>query len=57
VSRRLLPRDEMARRGPLLALSVVLMLAAFVLIGTGKAVLGFTLFVGAFLAVGLAKRA
>lgn len=57
MSRRLIPRDEMARRGPLLALSLVLMLAAFVLIGLGKPVLGFTLFVGAFLAVGLAKRA
>ncbi len=57
MSRRMLPREEMARRGPLLVLSLVLMLAAFVLIGTGRAVLGFTLFIGAFLAVALAKRA
>jgi hypothetical protein len=56
VSRRLLPRDAMARRLPLLALSLALLLAAFVLIGTGQAVVGFTLLVAAFLAVRLAKR-
>ncbi len=43
MSRRILPREEMARRGPLLGLSLVLMLAAFVLIG-------------AFLEVAVAKR-
>ena len=52
----MLPRDEMARRTPLLALSLVLLVAAFVLIGTGNAVLGFTLLIGAFLAVAFAKR-
>ena len=52
----MLPRDEMSRRGPMLALSLVLLLAAFVLLGTGNAVLGFTLMIGAFLAVALAKR-
>ena len=57
MSRRLLPRDQMGRRMPLLALSLVLVLAAFALIGAGKPVVGFTLFIAAFLAVALAKRA
>ena len=56
MSRRVLPRDEMSRRAPLLVLSLVLLVAAFVLIGTGKGVLGFTLFIGSFLAVAAAKR-
>lgn len=57
MSRKVLPREEMSRRMPLLVLSLVLIVAAFVLIGMGNPVFGFTLFIGAFLAVGLAKRA
>lgn len=53
----MLPRDAMSRRLPLLVLSLVLVVAAFVLIGVGKPVVGFTLFIAAFLAVALAKRA
>lgn len=56
MSRRVLPREEMSRRMPLLVLSLVLVVTSFVLIGTGNAVLGFTAFVGAFLAVAFAKR-
>ena len=57
MSRRLLPRDAMGRRMPLLLLALALVVAAFVLIGLGQGVVGFTLFIAAFLAVGLAKRA
>ena len=57
MSRRLLPRDAMGRRLPLLLLSLALVVGAFVLIGLGQGVVGFTLFIAAFLAVGLAKRA
>jgi hypothetical protein len=56
MSRRALPREAMSRRAPLLLLSLVLLLGAFVLLGTGKAVAGFTVLIGAFLAVAAAKR-
>jgi len=57
MSRRTLPRAEMSRRAPLLLLSLVLLLAAFVLLGMGKPVPGFTALIAAFLSVAAAKRA
>lgn len=57
MSRRVLPREEMSRRAPLLAISVVLLLTSFVLLGLGHVIPGFTVFIGAFLAVAAAKRA
>ena len=56
MSRRTLPREEMSRRAPLLLLSLLLLVGAFVLLGMGKPVPGFTLLIGAFLAVAAAKR-
>ena len=55
--RRLLPRGELAARGPVLALSLVCLVAAVVLMGTGRPVGAMTALLAAFILVAAAKRA
>lgn len=55
--RRLIPRSQLGAKAPLLALSLVFVLVAFVLFGTGHPVGGATVFIAAFLLVAAAKRA
>ena len=55
--RRLLPRSELTARGPILALSIVCVLAAILLFGTGRPVGAMTALIAAFLLVAAAKRA
>ncbi|HWL38217.1 MAG TPA: hypothetical protein VNQ77_18665 [Frankiaceae bacterium] len=57
MARRLIPRSQLGAKAPLLALSLVCLLVAFVLFGTGHPVGGATVFIAAFLLVAAAKRA
>jgi hypothetical protein len=49
--------ERLAPRRPWLAGSLVLLVGAFVLLGTGHAIAAFTVLIAAFLAVAVAKRA
>jgi hypothetical protein len=55
--RRLLPQPALATRGPFLALSLVCLVLALVLFGTGHGVGAVTALIAAFLLVAVAKRA
>lgn len=57
MSRRLIPRDKLFPRSRLLGLALGLAVGAIMALGVGRPVLAFTLLIGAFLAVALAKRA
>ena len=57
MGRRLIPRDQMGARLPLLVLSLAMLFLAFVLVVTDHAIGGMTAFVAAFLLVAAAKRA
>jgi hypothetical protein len=55
--RRLIPRAQLGAKAPLLSLSVVMLLLALILFGTGHPIGAMTAFVAAFLLVAAAKRA
>ncbi|HEU0129805.1 MAG TPA: hypothetical protein VFQ85_02300 [Mycobacteriales bacterium] len=57
MARRVIDRERRAVRGPWLAGSLVLLLGALVLFGTGHDFGALTALIGAFLAVAVAKRA
>ena len=55
--RRLIPRNQMGARGPLLLFSLLLLVLAFVLFGLEKDFGALTALIAAFLVVAAAKRA
>ena len=54
--RRLLPRDQLGARGPMLAVSLFCVVASLVLFGLGKPVGAVTALLAAFVIVAAAKR-
>lgn len=55
--RRLLPREALGPILPMLLLSLFLVVMAFVLVATGRGLLGIGAFLAAFAVLGGAKRA
>ncbi len=55
--RRVLPPDRLGPRKPWLAGSLLLVVAAFVLLGLGRPVAAFTALIAGFLSVAIAKQA
>ena len=56
VSRRLLPRDQLGARGPMLGLALFCAVAAMVFLVLGRAVGAMTALLAAFILVAAAKR-
>ncbi|HVF06901.1 MAG TPA: hypothetical protein VNA20_18835 [Frankiaceae bacterium] len=56
MSRRLLPRDRLGTRGPMLGLSLFCVLASVVFFALGRGVGAMTALLAAFILVAAAKR-